>query len=129
LVPENDAKWAQLRPSRGKFDFHMLDQLAAFAATHEQEFRGHTLVWHEYMPGWLTGALGATDAAELLAQHIGAVVGRYRGRMESWDVVNEAIDPESRRADKLRDTPWLRALGPDYIPRAFDLARNADPNA
>lgn len=127
LVPENDAKWAQLRPSEDIFDFTLLDQLVAFAGAHRQAFRGHTLVWHRYMPKWVTRAIAAGRGTELLARHITTVVGRYCGRAQSWDVVNEAVDAESRRADKLRETPWLRTLGPDYISRAFDLARRADP--
>lgn len=88
---------------------------------------GHTLVWHNQLPNWLDESRYTPDElAAILENHIKTVVGRYRGRIAEWDVVNEAI-PDS--GDALRDTIWLRALGPDYIAQAFRWAHEADPDA
>ena len=91
---------------------------------------GHTLVWHQQTPAWVfAGASGnKADRATVLARmraHITAVVGRYRGRIHAWDVVNEALEEDGT----LRRTPWLEAVGEDYIAKAFEFAREADPDA
>jgi endo-1,4-beta-xylanase len=81
------------------------------------------------MPDWLTAALDPGNAEALLTEHIAAVVGRYAGTVVSWDVVNEPVERNDRRPDGLRKSPWLRALGPDYIEVAFRAAHAADPSA
>src|SRR5262249_11298936 len=91
--------------------------------------RGHTLVWHDANPAWLEGKLGNRAAAEaLLKMHIQRVVAHTSPFIKQWDVVNEAISPHSTRPDGLRDSVWLRALGPSYIPFAFRRANEADPS-
>jgi endo-1,4-beta-xylanase len=85
------------------------------------------LVWHQALPDWFGAAIGPGTAGRLLARHIETVCGHYAGRLQAWDVVNEVVDP--RASDGLRDTPWLRFLGPDYITDAFRRARAADPSA
>jgi endo-1,4-beta-xylanase len=125
LVPEYEGKRGVIETGRGQYDFSGLDHLLGFAHAHGMAFRGHTLVWHRRNPDWLEGALSSRDPA-LLTDYIAAVAGRYRGRMHSWDVVNEAIDLDSC---KLRETLWLKAFGPSYIDMAFHAARTADPHA
>ena len=125
LVPEYEAKRGVIEPERGRYDFSGVDRLLSFARAHGMAFRGHPLVWHHRNPDWLDDALSSRDPA-LLTDYIAAVAGRYRGRMQSWDVVNEAIDLDS---GKLRETLWLRAFGPSYIDMAFHAARAADPHA
>jgi endo-1,4-beta-xylanase len=129
LVPEWEAKWTRLQPAPGRFDFTACDRLMAFARRHNQFFRGHTLVWHRAMPDWLPEAITPPTAERLLIEHVGPVVARYRGRVHSWDVVNEAIDPNSAGGDGLRMTPWLKAMGPRYFDVAFRAAAAADPDA
>jgi endo-1,4-beta-xylanase len=88
--------------------------------------RGHTLVWHNQLPAWLTqGSFSNAELRDLLRQHVSQVVRRYRGRISEWDVVNEAFNEDGT----LRDTPWLRALGPDYLAQVFRWAHRADPSA
>lgn len=129
LVAENDLKWRALRPTPEQFDFTRGDALAAFAQAHNLRFRGHTCVWHNALPDWFEQVVTHQNAEQFLTDHIRTVVGHYAGKMHSWDVVNEAIDPVGEGIDGLRDTPWHRFLGADYIDIAFHTAAAADPNA
>ena len=129
LVAEYEMKRSDIESARGVYDFSACDSLLGFAQRHGMMFRGHTLVWYAKNPPWLEDALQAPDAERLLTDYIGAVAGRYRGRLHSWDVVNEAIKPEDGRADGLRNTLWLKRFGPGYIDIAYHAARAADPAA
>lgn len=136
VVPENELKWRALRPSQDRFDFTESDALFAFAKGHHLQVRGHTLVWHNSVPDWLKDGTGngtgiessQLDVRQLLIDHIHTVVGRYRGRVHSWDVVNEAILPADGQQDDLRKSFWYDGIGPDYIEIAFRAAREADPH-
>ena len=129
LVPEDELKWKNLRPSPNSFDFTRSDWLAQFARTHNMLFRGHTLVWHARLPKWFKTTVNRQIAEQLMLKHIKTVVGHYAGQIHSWDVVNEAVFPKHERADGLRNTRWLKFLGPDYIDIAFRAAAEADPQA
>jgi endo-1,4-beta-xylanase len=128
LVAENAMKWAALRPAPDRFDFRAADELLAFTESHGQKLRGHNLCWHEALPAWFAGAVNKDNARQFLTQHIQTVVARYAGKIHSWDVVNEAIDIKSGRADCLRKTPWLEFIGPDYLDLAYRTACKADPH-
>jgi endo-1,4-beta-xylanase len=129
VVAENAMKWAALRPSADSFRFDQADALVAFAEQNKIKIRGHNLVWHLDNPKWFDAAMTPANARAMLVSHIETVVGRYAGRMHSWDVVNEAIEVRSGRSDGMRNSPWLRLVGDDYIERAFRTARAADPQA
>ncbi len=129
VVAENAMKWAALRPSPTQFDFRKADDVVVFALSHDQKIRGHNLCWHNALPSWFASTVTKDNAAQFLTQHIQTVAGRYAGKLHSWDVVNEAIDPKSGRPDGLRDSPWLELAGPSYIELAFRTARQADPSA
>lgn len=129
LIPENAMKWDALRPAPGAFDFARADRLAALATAQRAYVHGHCLIWHEALPDWAEDALAQGDGQTLLVHHINTVVGRYAGRVRSWDVVNEAVERNDHRPDGLRVSPWLKALGPGYLDRAFHLAHAADPSA
>lgn len=128
LVPEYEMKRGVVEAVRGRFDFAGVDRLLAFARTRRMAFRGHPLVWHKRNPDWLDNAVLASRNPALLTNYVAAVAGRYRGRMHSLDVVNEAIAPQDGRADALRNSLWLKAYGPDYIDMAYHAAREADPD-
>lgn len=128
-VSENSMKWGALRPSASQFSFDDADTFVQFCETHHIKMRGHNLCWHESLPAWLTQTATPENARALLQEHIRTVAGRYRGRMHSWDVVNEAIHPEDGRPDGLRDSLWLKLIGEDYVETAFRTAREADPHA
>lgn len=123
VVAENVMKWGALQTSRGQFNFAAADLLLDFAQKNRMAVRGHTLVWHQQLPRWMYGSFSPAEMEAILREHIQAVVGRYRGRIAYWDVVNEAIGDDARP----RLTPF--AVLPDYIERAFRLARAADPQA
>lgn len=129
VVAENAMKWGALRPAADRFRFDEADAFVAFAEANRMKIRGHNLVWHEGNPKWLDAEATTANARGLLVKHIETVVGRYAGRMHSWDVVNEAIDVADGRPDGLRNSPWLRLIGEDYIELAFRTAREADPQA
>ncbi len=129
LVPENALKWAALRPAPDRYDFRGADIILVFAQAHGQKVRGHNLCWHEALPAWFASTVTRENAAQFLTEHIQTVAGRYAGKLQAWDVVNEAIDPKSGLPDGLRKSPWLEMIGPDYIELAFRTARKADATA
>ncbi len=129
LVAENAMKWAPMRPAPDQFNFSAADKLVAFAAENGMRLRGHNLCWHRQLPGWFEGFATKENAATLLTSHIETVMTRYKGKFQSWDVVNEAVQPPDGLPDGLRDGPWYKLLGPGFIELAFKTARAADPGA
>ena len=129
LVPENSLKFGPVHPEADRFDFTEGDYLADFAAKNQMKMRGHTLVWHNQLAPWVRSTVTAETARATLETHIHTVMGHYKGRMHSWDVVNEAINPPDQREDGLRKTPWLEWLGPEYLDTAYGIAAETDPDA
>lgn len=129
LVPEYEMKRNVVEPSRGNMDFTPCDAILGFARAHDMLFRGHPLVWHKRNPAWLEDAVRNSRDETLITDYVANVVGHFRGRAHSWDVINEAIAPEDGRADNLRSTFWLEVFGPRYIDLAYHAARGADPAA
>jgi endo-1,4-beta-xylanase len=126
VTAENAMKWESVEPQRGVFDWSGADALVANARAHHQVIRGHTLVWHNQLPAWLTqGTFSGDELRAILRDHITTEVGRYRGKVHAWDVVNEVLNDDGT----LRDTIWLDRLGPGYIADAFRWAHRADPHA
>lgn len=130
ISPEHALKWEAIHAHPDKYDFSLADKYVAFGQKHKMWIVGHTLVWHYQIPGWVFydshGKL-LTRKALLARMHdyIFKVVGRYKGRIDSWDVVNEALNEDGT----LRPTMWERIIGPDYIEKAFEYAHEADPKA
>jgi endo-1,4-beta-xylanase len=126
VTPENVMKWEVVQPKRHRYDFTEADKLVAFARANKQKVRGHTLVWHSQLPSWLTnGTWTKKELRSILREHIRTEVGHFRGKIWAWDVVNEAFNEDGT----LRDTLFLRTLGPSYIADAFRWAHRADPKA
>ncbi|RMI34544.1 endo-1,4-beta-xylanase [Streptomyces triticirhizae] len=123
---ENEMKWDALEPQRGQFTFGNADRIVDHAQAQGMDVRGHTLVWHSQLPGWV-GSLGADDLRAAMNNHITTVMGHWRGEIHSWDVVNEAFQDGSSGAR--RSSPFQDRLGDGFIEEAFRTARAADPNA
>ncbi|MBO0857163.1 MAG: endo-1,4-beta-xylanase [Chloracidobacterium sp.] len=128
LVAENAMKFDALHPAQNTYNFTDADALVDFAEANNMAVRGHNLVWHNQIPGWLTGGNFTRDQViAIMKDHIMTVVGRYRGRILAWDVVNEAVSDNN---GQLRtDSFWYQKIGQDYIAMAFQFAHEADPNA
>ncbi len=132
ITAENDMKMGNLQPFEGKFNWANADSIVNFATKNNIKIRGHNLCWHEQAPSWFfTGKDGKDVSKEVLLQrlksHIDAVVGRYKGKIYAWDVVNEAIDDDSTKY--LRNSKWYQICGEDFITKAFEYAHAADPSA
>lgn len=125
LTPENGLKWEVVEPRRGHYDFRQGDALLQLARLHGLEMRGHTLVWERQESAWLQ-TVSSADLAPILKAHIQTLVGRYRGQLRSWDVINEPLADDG---SGLRHHRWWRALGPDYIALALKWAHQSDPGA
>lgn len=129
IVGEGGLKWADLRPQPETFDFTQADRQLEFADANGMTMRGHTLVWYAAMPDWALN-LATPLAAELeLVNHIETVLDRYRGRIPSWDVVNEPIADDPSGRDVIRPSVWSEQLGRGYIETSLRTAAEADPNA
>ena len=130
ISPENALKWENVHPQPGVYAFEIPDKYVAYGEKHHMFIVGHCLVWHNQVPDWVfhddKGNL--VDRETLLKRmrdHIQTVVGRYKGRINSWDVVNEALNEDG----SLQQSLWFKIIGPDYIEKAFQYAHEADPQA
>lgn len=124
ITTENDLKWANVEPVPGGFDFASADAIVGHASAFGMQVKGHTLLWHQQIPGWLDG-LSPDALRQAVTDHIQGVVGHYRGRVRAWDVVNEALNDDG----SWRDTVFWRGLGDSYVADAFRVAHAADPGA
>lgn len=130
LTAENDMKWMNIHPKADEFNFEHADKLVALAEANNMFVVGHTLVWHSQVAPWVfkTDDGGKIDSVELikrLKDHISTIVGRYKGKIKGWDVVNEALAEDG----SLRKSQFLAIGGPSFIEKAFQFAHEADPNA
>ena len=133
VTPENCMKTSKVQPEEGRFDFAAADRFMDLADEHRLEVVGHNLVWSRpgTTPAWFFKEDGQSVSRERLLErlrtHIHTVVGRYRGRIPSWDVVNEALADSDD--EYLRQNEWMDLLGEDFIVKAFQFAHEADPDA
>ena len=130
ISPENVLKWGLIHPRPGQYDFDNADRYVAFGQEHDMFIIGHTLVWHFQTPSWVFQDQDGKPATrevllERMREHIHTVVGRYKGKIRGWDVVNEAVNDDGR----LRQSPWLKIIGEDYLQKAYQFAHEADPEA
>jgi endo-1,4-beta-xylanase len=129
LVPENEMKWSHMSTAPFQADYRMADCLVDFAAAHRLLCRGHNLLWYWSTPEWFKELGDRETARTAMLQRVTDMVSRYRGRIESWDVVNEPVNPADDRADHLRADVFLSQIGPEYLGLAHSTARAADPEA
>jgi endo-1,4-beta-xylanase len=129
IVSAMEMFWRLNSQSPGNMDFSGADALVDWGVKHGKKVRGHNLLWHGQTPGWYKSIGDKAYAEKMLVEHVSTMCGRFAGRMQSWDVVNEILDPGSDRPDGLDDNAFLKILGPDYVDLAFRTARQADPKA
>lgn len=132
MTAENAMKMGPIHPREQQFNWAPADSVVAFAMRNQMRMRGHTLVWHSQTPKWLfEDAEGKQISKEILLlrihQHIDSVVGRYKGKIYAWDVVNEAISDNA--AEFYRPSPFYQICGEEFIEKAFEWAHAADPDA
>jgi endo-1,4-beta-xylanase len=130
ISPENVLKWEIVHPRPNEFNFSLSDKYVVFGQQNHMFIIGHNLVWHSQVPKWVfADENGKPVSRKVLLQrmhnHIQTVVGRYKGRINGWDVVNEALNEDGT----LRQSQWLKIIGDDYIEKAFRYAHEADPHA
>ncbi len=126
VTPENEMKWDAVESTRNAFTYSAADQIVSHAQSKGMKIRGHTLVWHSQLPGWVSG-LATADLRTAMNNHITQVMTHYKGKIHSWDVVNEAFQDGSSGAR--RSSPFQDKLGNGFIEEAFRTARAADPAA
>lgn len=132
ITPENAMKMGPIHPEENRYFWRDADSIVAFAQAHHIRIRGHNLCWHTQAPGWIfyddnKKLVSKEILLKRLKDHINTVVGRYKGKIYAWDVVNEAVSDDSTQF--LRNSLWYKICGEDFISKAFEYAHEADPNA
>lgn len=125
ITPENVMKCGEIHPEAGRYDFALADQFVAFGQKQHMATFGHTLVWHSQLSPFVEKMRNRDSLLRFMEDHIATVVGRYAGKIKGWDVVNEALNEDGT----LRESIFLKLLGPTYLETAFKLAQKADPSA
>ncbi len=125
LTPENIMKAEKIHPEWNKYDFSAADKMITYAGKQNMVINGHTLIWHSQMPEFARRIQNADSFRTFFTNHINTVAKRYSGKLQSWDVVNEALNEDGT----LRQTPFLKHLGESYITEAFRLTAAVEPNA
>jgi endo-1,4-beta-xylanase len=130
ITPENILKWESVHPQPDKYDFTAPDRYVEFGERNGMFIIGHTLVWYKQTPPWVFEddkgkPVDRETLLKRMREHIHTVVGRYKGRIKAWDVVNEAINEDG----SWRETQWYKIIGEDFVSKAFEYAHEADPQA
>lgn len=130
ITPENLLKWERIHPDPDRYHFEPADTFVNFGEQNEMFIVGHTLVWHSQVPDWVFEKengeqIGREALLERMKDHIDSVAGRYNGRIDGWDVVNEAVLDDG----EIRQSRWHQIIGEEYIQKAFEYAHQASPDA
>ncbi|WP_235544100.1 endo-1,4-beta-xylanase [Phycicoccus sp. Soil803] len=126
LSPENDLKWQFIEPEEGVFDFKGIDRLVEFAKENHMQLKGHGLISSCCNPDYLTAKSDPVEFRAAMVEHFTKIMKRYKGKMDRYDVVTEALETFG---GGLQHNDFYNVLGPDYIAEAFRIAHTADPKA
>jgi endo-1,4-beta-xylanase len=124
ITPENIMKCEIIHPDWDRYDFDLSDKYVEYGKKHKMFIVGHTLIWHSQLAPFVSKIKSSDSLLMFMTNHINTVAGRYAGKVDSWDVVNEALNEDGT----LRNSVFLQKLGDDYIRKAFELAAKAAPN-
>lgn len=125
ITAENIMKSMYTHPQKDKYDFALSDKFVAYGEKNKMFIHGHTLIWHSQLAPWMEKIADSTEMKAFMKDHITTIVSKYKGRINSWDVVNEALNEDGT----LRQSVFLKTLGEKYLLDAFKLAEKADPKA
>lgn len=123
ITAENIMKSMFVHPQKDKYDFTLADKFVAYGEKNKMFIHGHTLIWHSQLAPWMEKIKDSTEMKAFMKDHITTIVSKYKGRIDSWDVVNEALNEDGT----LRKSIFLNTLGESYLIDAFKLAAAADP--
>jgi endo-1,4-beta-xylanase len=124
ITPENIMKCEIIHPDWDRYDFDLSDKYVEYGKKHKMFIVGHTLIWHSQLAPFVSKIKSSDSLLMFMTNHINTIAGRYAGKVDSWDVVNEALNEDGT----LRNSVFLQKLGDDYIRKAFELAAKAAPN-
>jgi endo-1,4-beta-xylanase len=124
ITPENIMKCEIIHPDWDRYDFDLSDKYVEYGKKHKMFIVGHILIWHSQLAPFVSKIKSSDSLLMFMTNHINTVAGRYAGKVDSWDVVNEALNEDGT----LRNSVFLQKLGDDYIRKAFELAAKAAPN-
>ena len=125
ITAENIMKSALIHPQKDTFNFDLADRFVALGNKHDMFIHGHTLVWHSQLSPWFSTIEDSIEFSEATENHIKTIVSRYKGKINSWDVVNEALNEDGT----LRNSIFLKKMGEDYLASAFRWTSEIDPSA
>ena len=134
ITAENDMKPQPTEPRRGEYNWAGADRIANFCRQNGIRLRGHCLMWHSQVGNWIYQdeqgqPLPKDEFFRRMREHIHAVVSRYKDVVYCWDVVNEAMTDDARAQDPYRQSAMYKIAGDEFIAKAFQYAREADPKA
>ncbi|MDN3620534.1 endo-1,4-beta-xylanase [Polaribacter undariae] len=127
ITSEYEMKMNVMYPSQGNYDFSAADAMVDFAQANGMNVHGHALIWHNATPSWVENFAGTNAEFEAMVKdYITTTLTRFKGKVRSWDVVNEAFEDGS--GHPLRNSVFRQKMGDDYIKKCFQFARDADPD-